>query len=95
MSVVRAMTIAVVVSALGAAQQTISFPTEDGGPVCADLYGQGTRAVVLAHGGRFSKGAGGSDVSDVESGNLAETLERIAARPTFRASEMPGQPGVI
>jgi pimeloyl-ACP methyl ester carboxylesterase len=38
-----------------AAVQTISFPTEDGGRVCADLYGQGTRAVVLAHGGRFNK----------------------------------------
>ena len=35
--------------------QTVSFPTEDGGQVCADLYGQGTRAVVLAHGGRFKK----------------------------------------
>jgi pimeloyl-ACP methyl ester carboxylesterase len=35
--------------------QTVSFPTEDGGQVCADLYGQGTRAVVLAHGGRFRK----------------------------------------
>jgi pimeloyl-ACP methyl ester carboxylesterase len=38
-----------------AAAQTISFPTEDGGRICADLYGQGTRAVVLAHGGRFKK----------------------------------------
>jgi pimeloyl-ACP methyl ester carboxylesterase len=38
-----------------AAVQTISFPTEDGGRVCADLYGQGTHAVVLAHGGRFHK----------------------------------------
>ena len=38
-----------------AAVQTISFPTEDGGRVCADLYGQGTRTVVLAHGGRFNK----------------------------------------
>jgi pimeloyl-ACP methyl ester carboxylesterase len=38
-----------------AAVQTISFPTEDGGRVCADLYGQGTHAVVLAHGGRFNK----------------------------------------
>ena len=33
-----------------AAVQTISFPAEDGGRVCADLYGQGARAVVLAHG---------------------------------------------
>jgi alpha-beta hydrolase superfamily lysophospholipase len=37
------------------AQRSISFPAEDGGRVCADLYGQSTRAVVLAHGGRFNK----------------------------------------
>jgi pimeloyl-ACP methyl ester carboxylesterase len=40
---------------MAAAQQSISFPTEDGGRVCADLSGQATRAVVLAHGGRFNK----------------------------------------
>ena len=37
------------------AQQTVSFATDDGGQICADLYGQGNHAVVLAHGGRFSK----------------------------------------
>lgn len=37
------------------AQQTISFPTEDAGKVCADMYGSGARAVVLAHGGQFLK----------------------------------------
>jgi pimeloyl-ACP methyl ester carboxylesterase len=37
------------------AQKTVSFPTEDGGVVFADVYGSGDRAVVLAHGGRFSK----------------------------------------
>jgi dienelactone hydrolase len=37
------------------AVHTIFFPTQDGGRVCADLYGQGSRAVVLAHGGRFNK----------------------------------------
>jgi pimeloyl-ACP methyl ester carboxylesterase len=36
-------------------QQTASFATDDGGQVCADLYGQGSKAVVLAHGGRFNK----------------------------------------
>jgi pimeloyl-ACP methyl ester carboxylesterase len=46
---------ALVLTTLGAAQQTITFPTGDGGRVCADLYGQGPRAVVLAHGGRFTK----------------------------------------
>ncbi len=38
-----------------AAQTTISFPTEDGGVVFADLYGSAEKAVVLAHGGRFNK----------------------------------------
>lgn len=33
----------------------VSFPTEDGGIVHADVYGSGDRAVVLAHGGRFTK----------------------------------------
>ena len=41
MSVLRALHLALVVTTLGAAQQAISFPTEDGGLVCADLYGQG------------------------------------------------------
>jgi dienelactone hydrolase len=37
------------------AQQTVSFPTPDGGVVYADVYGTGERGVVLAHGGRFTK----------------------------------------
>jgi alpha-beta hydrolase superfamily lysophospholipase len=37
------------------AQQTVSFPTEDGGVIAAVLYGAGDRGVVLAHGGRFTK----------------------------------------
>jgi pimeloyl-ACP methyl ester carboxylesterase len=55
MSVLCAVPLLLTVSTLGTAQQTIAFATEDGGRVCADLYGEGTRAVVLAHGGRFSK----------------------------------------
>jgi pimeloyl-ACP methyl ester carboxylesterase len=37
------------------AQTTVSFPTEDGGLIYADIYGEGDRAVVLAHGGQFNK----------------------------------------
>jgi pimeloyl-ACP methyl ester carboxylesterase len=40
---------------LASAQQHVSIPTHDGGLIYADLYGKGTRAVVLAHGGRFNK----------------------------------------
>ena len=42
-------------ASFAAAQETISFPTEDGGVVFADLYGSGEKAVVLAHGGQFNK----------------------------------------
>ncbi len=38
-----------------AAQTTVDFPTADGGVVFADVYGSASRAVVLAHGGRFDK----------------------------------------
>ncbi len=37
------------------AQRPVSFPTEDGGLIYADLYGEGEKGVVLAHGGRFNK----------------------------------------
>jgi pimeloyl-ACP methyl ester carboxylesterase len=39
------------------AQKAVSFPTEDGGVVSADVYGEGDKGVVLAHGGRFNKGS--------------------------------------
>jgi pimeloyl-ACP methyl ester carboxylesterase len=38
-----------------AAQKTVSFATQDGGVIYADVYGKGDRAVVLAHGARFNK----------------------------------------
>lgn len=38
-----------------AAQEAVSFSTEDGGKICADMYGNGAPAVVLAHGGQFHK----------------------------------------
>jgi len=57
MPALRALQLALVLTTLSAAQQTISFPTQDGGRICAEIYdeGNGDRAVVLAHGGRFNK----------------------------------------
>ncbi len=40
---------------VAAAQKTVSFSTEDGGTIFADLYGDGDRAVLLVHGGSFNK----------------------------------------
>lgn len=39
---------------LCAAKERVSFPTEDGGTIYGNLYGESERAVVLAHGGRFT-----------------------------------------
>jgi pimeloyl-ACP methyl ester carboxylesterase len=55
MRALRALSLALVLARLATAQQTISFPTPDGGQIYADLYGEGNRGVVLAHGGRFNK----------------------------------------
>jgi pimeloyl-ACP methyl ester carboxylesterase len=35
--------------------EQVSFTTQDGGLIYANLYGKGDRGVVLAHGGRFTK----------------------------------------
>lgn len=56
MCVLRTVPLALAMATLLASgQESISFLAEDGGRVCADLYGQGASAVVLAHGGRFNK----------------------------------------
>ena len=52
---VHVLLVALAVSAAAEAPASVSFPTSDGGVVYADLYGAGERAVVLAHGGRFTK----------------------------------------
>ena len=53
--ILRAIIVALVLAGPAAAQERVSFPTQDGGLVYADLYGKGNRGVVLAHGGRFNK----------------------------------------
>ena len=47
--------VALLLSGDAAAHPTVSFPTDDGGVIYADVYGEGHRGVVLAHGGRFNK----------------------------------------
>jgi pimeloyl-ACP methyl ester carboxylesterase len=49
------LVVVLLLAGAAAAQKTVSFPTEDGGLVYADVYGEGVRGVVLAHGGRFNK----------------------------------------
>jgi len=55
MFVLRTLLAILLVTGTAVAQEHVSFPTEDGGVVYADIYGKGERGVVLAHGGRFNK----------------------------------------
>ena len=43
--------IAIVLAANVRAQNTVSFPTDDGGVIFANVYGAGAKGLVLAHGG--------------------------------------------
>jgi len=51
----RVLTVTLFLTRITVAQEHVSFPTEDGGLIYADLYGKAARGVVLAHGGRFNK----------------------------------------
>jgi pimeloyl-ACP methyl ester carboxylesterase len=55
MFILRALLATLFLAGLAAGRQHVSFPTQDGGVVYADIYGKGERGVVLAHGGRFNK----------------------------------------
>lgn len=51
----RTLLMAVLLTGATAAQELVSFATQDGGLIYANVYGKGERGVVLAHGGRFNK----------------------------------------
>jgi alpha/beta superfamily hydrolase len=60
--IIFAITVSAIASGGAGGRQTasetpeqVSFPTQDGGLIYANLYGKGDRGVVLAHGGRFTK----------------------------------------
>jgi dienelactone hydrolase len=62
-----AVIVALLLASGATAQKTVSFPTEDGGVVYADVYGEGDRGVVLAHGGRFNKESWGKQAQTLAS----------------------------
>src|SRR5690349_16227196 len=71
-----------------AAQKSVSFPTDDGGLIYANLYSEGDRAVVLAHGGRFNK-----ESCDKQAQAVAVAGFRVAATDFsgYVQSRGPGQ----
>ena len=50
-----ALIASVLLPAVALGPREVSFPTPDGGLIYADLYGGGSRALILAHGGRFDR----------------------------------------
>ena len=85
---IRIVSIILALTLTAAAQQTVSFATDDGGQICADLYGQSSVAVVLAHGGQFNKESWRSQASA-----LASKGFRVLAIDFrgFGCSKGPGQ----
>jgi esterase/lipase len=55
MSTIRGTLTAAALAGIAVAQEHVSFPTQDGGLIHADVYGKGDRGLVLAHGARFNK----------------------------------------
>jgi hypothetical protein len=74
-----------VLTALVAARQTISFPTQDGGRIYADLYGKGTRAVVLLESSNESLASTLVALREIESLPPKE-LRRVTRGPFFAPS---------
>jgi pimeloyl-ACP methyl ester carboxylesterase len=63
----RIVVVALLLVGGAAAQETVSFPTEDGGVIYADLYGEGDQGIVLAHGGQFDKESWGKQARTLRS----------------------------
>lgn len=55
MKTIAAACLCLILTAYAGAPREISFPTTDGGVVHADVYGEGPRGLVLAHGGQFTR----------------------------------------
>ncbi len=83
-----AIFLALVTLAASAGPQQVSFPTQDDGIVHADIYGQGDHAVLLAHGGRFTK-----ESWTVQAETLAEAGFRVMAIDFRGRGQSHGGPG--
>ena len=89
MSILRLVIAVLLLVGPVAAQELVSFPTQDRGIVYADMYGKGDRGVVLAHWARFNK-----ESWEKQARALAEAGFRVLALD-FRGygqSRGPGQP---
>src|ERR1039458_3307142 len=69
------------------AKQSVSFPSQDGGMIYADMYGESDHGVVLAHGGRFKKDSWeGSERESDETATFTQLSSPAEPRGTRRWS---------
>lgn len=76
------------------AQQAASFPTADGGVVYADVYGEGERGVVLAHGARFDKSSWTRQAKRLARAGLRVVAIDFRGRGSSRGGREPGFGGL-
>jgi pimeloyl-ACP methyl ester carboxylesterase len=88
MSALRILPLALALTIVAPAQRTVSFATDDGGQICADLYGHGRNSVVLAHGGRFNKESWHDQASSLASAGFQVLAIDFRG---FGCSKGPGQ----
>lgn len=94
MSVRSVLTLAfsILAAASAAAQNHLTLTTQDGAVIQADLYGKGERAIVLAHGGQFTKESWGKQVQSLVHAGfsvLAFDFRGFGQSPRLRTSKDP------
>ena len=77
----------------------VRLRTRDGGTVHGDLYGSGTRGLVLAHGGRFTKGSWAKQVPEllgagfrvlaIDFRGFGESRADAQAQPAHHSTSLP------
>lgn len=66
-------------------QEVVSFPTQDGGVVFGDLYGEGTRGVILVPGGRFARDSWADQAHVLASAGFRVLAIELRGRGSSRA----------
>jgi pimeloyl-ACP methyl ester carboxylesterase len=92
MSTFPVMFASFLLAATSSSPEHVTFPTQDGGTIHADLYGKGERAVVLAHGGRFNKESWKKQAEELEKAGFRVLAINFRG---YGESKGPGQADVF
>jgi pimeloyl-ACP methyl ester carboxylesterase len=88
MLALRLLPLALALTIMASAQESVSMRADDGGQVCGDLYGHRDKAVVLAHGGRFNKESWREQAASLQSAGFGVLAIDFRG---FGCSKGPGQ----